>query len=364
MHKPLYIIAACCAASFTSFAQSEGNEVFIKQLDGPNQASVEQGGGPGLTLNNTAEIFQKGSNNEADIVQGNNEFSAGVEGQVRDNTATVRQVGESNLTRVSQSVEKGIIQNNVVDILQQGQGNEALVRQETRGQDVSRNGVAKLTQQGNGNDGVIFQGNAGDAGSLAILTQQGNGNDGIITQSDGEATSNQATLVQRGDNNQASIINAAYGSFTQDNTATITQQGDGNDAEVSQGVFGSSEASTGTITQRGDDNKADIFQGESSSSGGTSTENAIGTILQQGESNEAAIFQGTNFAYLRTPDETPTAVYFEGTNAAINSEATIDQRGDNHYAAAIQVGSGDIIDIQQRGSGSYTIVAQGVAIPR
>ena len=365
MHKPLYIIAACCTISFTSLAQSQGNEVFIQQLDGSNQASVEQGAGPGQVINSLADIYQKGNSNEVAIFQGRNSLGSQGEGTVEDNTASVRQIGADNSFKIEQVSQGGLLQNNVAEVLQRGNGNQGYITQEVYYQDVSRNNTARLTQEGDDNEASISQGDNGVLGSTATLIQKGNSNDGQIDQgSAGSSDNTTATLVQQGDNNRANILHGGYASDGTNSTGTITQQGDGNDAEIRQGVFGYAESSTGTITQRGDGHKARVSQGESSLAGGTYAENAIGTIAQQGESNEAAIFQGTDFVFVQNADGTSTDVYFDGAEAAIGSEAAIDQRGDNHYAVTLQAGTGDMIDVQQRGSSSYAIVGQGIAIPR
>ena len=62
MYQPFYAVVAL---SFGSFAQSESNEVFIKQLGEANQANVLQ-----LGTDNLINLQQSGVGNVAQVAQG------------------------------------------------------------------------------------------------------------------------------------------------------------------------------------------------------------------------------------------------------------------------------------------------------
>ena len=252
--KTMFVGAALSALSFTGLAQSVDNEVFIKQLDGAQQANVQQGGDVGFAKDNLADVLQeKGSGNDVGIRQGTSSSTA------EDNTATLTQTGDDNDARI-----------------RQGDGGTA------------EDNTATLNQTGDDNDAFIIQGS-----------------------NFGTTEDNTATLTQTGDDNDAGILQGNFGSTAEDNTATLTQTGDNNGAFISQGSnFGTAEDNTATLTQTGDDNDADIFQGSGTVVVRTSADDPIlitfnpaattavrseATISQHGDDHYAVGIQaGTN----------------------------------------------------------------------
>ena len=149
MYKPFYAIVAFCALSISSFAQSQDNEVFIKQV-GTNTANVTQAERDGLVKNSLVDVYQVGSGNYTGIVQGTEGTSEGDEAflqqtgndnsaeinqgfvfqaQARDNEATVQQQGQGNLAKLGQAINGGNARNNEALIGQEGIRNNATISQ-------------------------------------------------------------------------------------------------------------------------------------------------------------------------------------------------------------------------------------------
>ena len=219
-----------------------------------------------------------------------------------------------------------------------------------------------IEQLGATNQANVQQGDGGLAlNNLAKVYQKGDGNIADISQSVFESTANHntATLTQRGDNNEAVVGQGVGRSAATDNTATLNQHGHDNGTSVNQGLFGSTATSnTATLTQQGNNNDAEIFQGFA---GGTAVDNTA-TLTQWGDGNVANMYQGAGSIGIRNVDGTFSQTFTNETSA-IGSTATVSQHGDDHYAATIQAGTNDLIDIQQSGWGNYAVVAQGTAIP-
>ena len=219
-----------------------------------------------------------------------------------------------------------------------------------------------IEQLGGANQANVQQGDGGFAeDNLAKVYQKGDGNTADISQSTFESTAdhNTAALTQRGDNNEAVVGQGVGRSAATDNTATLNQHGHDNGASVNQGLFGSTATSnTATLTQQGNNNDAEIFQGFA---GGTAEDNTA-TLTQRGDGNGANMYQGAGSIGIRNVDGTFSQTFTNETSA-IGSTATVSQHGDDHYAATIQAGTNDLIDIQQSGWGNYAVVAQGTAIP-
>ena len=219
-----------------------------------------------------------------------------------------------------------------------------------------------IEQVGGANQANVQQGDGGLAlNNLAKVYQKGDGNIADISQSAFESTANHnaATLTQRGGNNEAVVGQGVGRSAATDNTATLNQHGHDNGAFVNQGLFGSTATNnTATLTQQGDDNDAEIFQGFA---GGTATNNTA-TLTQRGGGNGASMYQGAGSISVRNVDGTFSETFTNETSA-IGSTATVSQHGDDHYAATIQAGTNNVINIQQSGWGNYSVVAQGVALP-
>lgn len=201
----------------------------VSQLAGANGASATV-----VQTTDPAAIGNASPQNESTIVQ------------TALTTAYVEQIGQSNVSRVTQNgagattgfatanlegtaafvSQKGFNGESTVTQAASGSNNEAVLIQT----DLSVNAVSEIEQIGSDNLAVVSQSgsdNFSDVlqesdGNTANVLQTGSNNDSFITQSGGLG-GNTATVSQLSDNN----------------LSTVTQGGNGNTATVTQGVVGS-----------------------------------------------------------------------------------------------------------------------------
>src|SRR5690606_13108504 len=241
-------------------ASASGNLADVEQLGDLNDARINQGidgasatGGQAyvyqLGTNNATLITQSGSDNYADVRQGNGALGTSVAFNAE---ATITQTGTNGTVWVEQDRDNaGYVDGSISNVTQAGDDNVVYTLQGAGGVDLGS--TANVTQA------------AGTSNNTAY-TFQGHGFSNT-------SANNLATISQNsGDDNFAQIAQGAeYQSgnniVSKDNVAKIEQDGDGNEARLDQGVdiAGGTDGAlimgnTGLIVQDGDGNDARLRQ--------------------------------------------------------------------------------------------------------
>jgi hypothetical protein len=235
-------------------------------------------------------------------------------GVTRDNYSSQQQVGDRNLSVVTQ---KGFTGNNEALVEQDSQGhsvgatrNVSVVTQDGNGNEIKvvqkgKNNVAVATQTGTRNGNV---GNSGVAGSLQ--DQNGTGHLAVLTATGYYAYS---TQDQDGSDHISSVVQNNPDTFYRGNTAKTVQTGESHEAFISQ---------------EGYDNQAESDQSNSVGSGNLSVQ------IQVGNNNGGTIGKDKLGAYVKQSGNGNTAGQVQFGNY---NYASIDQSGTGNTAAQIQI---------------------------
>lgn len=231
-----------------SFAQSRENQAFIEQISSENRAEIMQGAAntDDLAVENVADVYQNGYQNEALIQQGYGNRSSSVEntaetmqrgdghtvfieqgtreGFARDNSALVEQSNDFHEAGITQGTDGALAENNEATIDQQGQAHKALIRQGADFKEAKEN-IALIGQRGSMNQAGIYQGAGGE-----VRTSP---NGPLAAFDSGSAEGSLAIIEQSGTEHYAVSIQ----NFSTNDLAEISQRNSGNFARVAQGVM-------------------------------------------------------------------------------------------------------------------------------
>jgi hypothetical protein len=191
--------------------------------------------------------------------------------------------------------------------------------------------TVSITQAGMSNESIVNQRGDNNEG---ITSQTGDGNFAEVLQNQYLlATNSYGSIVQVGDNNIA---------FTEmrrdDNSGDITQTGNDNWAQTT--AYGG--GNEGVINQIGDDNIADIQQGFDNE----------GSIYQSGSNNDGEVLQSGTVGNKGSQWVAGSGNTVEQVQTSDANSQRVELTGDdNTYTVTQEVGSGNMLYINSRGTG-------------
>lgn len=279
---------------------SDKNEALTIQDGDENKSRISQQGSPNMSEGQAAEVWQRGSSNQAQVGQ--------LAGAGARNEATSIQLGDGNSSLQLQ-------RNSAVSL----STNNAFVSQGDGAESVSRSNLMPLFNYIDANvdniDNGVFSGMSYNA--IAIQEQDGTLNDAEIHQfgADAPALGNYAHQLQNGERNTGLVVQNAFGNpngggnsvfqeqIGNDNALGIVQNGSGHEALQRQ----TNDWNVALSTQRGNGNMLNTRQ----EGGSGAFSRAVMFTAQRGNDNLIIAQQhGTNSANI-SQNGTANEVYFD-----------------------------------------------------
>ncbi len=366
---------------FQNTTEAEKNMATVKQfgtrLGGTPSTVVINQQGKSSTI--TVEQMKNGSGNDAAFTQSGSELAKGSNAALmqggNNNDFTTNQIGKQNNiggtvgagASASSALQTGT--NNIVNVGQQGQMNQAAIKQEGSGGNINVQQINDLASGPIGNKATAIQSAQTSANIIQIfqIAPDGDENEAIVEQTAGDGNftridqyeSDYAKVTQSGTddlgntstvninqqnaaNSKATVTQAAG---TKGGDVTITQTAVRNEATVDQTA---GRQNNTTVTQNNDDNKAKVTQS------GTLEGAVFSSVIvnQQGKMGEATVTQSANAS---------TAQVFQ--YGGDRNKSTITQAGRLNTAVAEQAGNDNEATQGQTGDNNVIRTLQSSATP-